>query len=129
MPRILLVDDDVVQLGLYTQLLEIAGYRVEIAIAASQTVRCMENAPADLVIMDLRIPNALGESDSQEGMALIRRIRDLGYRAPVIVLSGWPDDLYGQPEEQLVSCILVKPVGTRELLQTVRDLLDRALAL
>src|ERR1022692_1121312 len=77
MPRILLVDDDVVQLGLYTQLLEIAGYGVEIAITASETERCMETAPADLVIMDLRIPNALGESDSQEGMALIRRIRDL----------------------------------------------------
>src|ERR1035441_7374067 len=106
MPRILVVDDDLVQLDLYAQILEIAGYLVEIAVTAAQTVRCIENAPADLVIMDLRIPNALGESDSQEGMALIRRIRDLGYRAPVIVLSGWPDDLYGQPEEQLVSCIL-----------------------
>jgi DNA-binding response OmpR family regulator len=123
MPRILVVDDDLVQLDLYAQILEIAGYLVEIAVTAAQTVRCIENAPADLVIMDLRIPNALGESDSLEGMALIRRIRDLGYRAPVIVLSGWPDDLYGQPEEQLVSCILVKPVGTRELLHTVRDLL------
>ena len=29
--RILVVDDDVVQLDLYKQLLEIAGYRVEVA--------------------------------------------------------------------------------------------------
>ena len=124
MSRILVTDDDIVQLDLYMQLLEIAGYQVEIAVSASQTVRHIEKA--DLVVMDLRLPNALGESDSGEGMALIRRIRDLGYRAPVIVLSGWPEDLYGQPEEQLVSCILVKPVGTRELLQTIHDLLAAA---
>jgi CheY-like chemotaxis protein len=119
--RILVVDDDVVQLDLYKQLLEIAGYRVEVALNASQTVRRIGNA--DLVLMDLRIPNALGEADSQEGVALIRGIRDLGCRAPVIVLSGWPDDLYGQPEEQLVSRILPKPVDSRELLSAIHDLL------
>ena len=123
MSRILVVDDDIVQLDLYKQILEIAGYQVEIAFTASETVRRLGNAPADLVIMDLRFPNALGESDPREGMALIRRIRDLGCRAPVIVLSGWPEDLYGQPEEQLVSRILLKPVSTRELLQTIGDLL------
>jgi DNA-binding NarL/FixJ family response regulator len=73
--------------------------------------------------MDLRFPNALGEPDAREGIALIRRIRDLGCRAPVIVLSGWPEALYGQPEEQLVSRILLKPVRTRELLNAIRDLL------
>jgi CheY-like chemotaxis protein len=127
MSRILVADDDAVQLDLRKQLLEIAGYRVEIAFSVRQTVRRLENASADLgihlVIMDLRFPNALGEADAREGMALIRRIRDLGCRVPVIVLSGWPEDLYGQPEEQLVSRILLKPVSTRELLSAIRDLL------
>src|ERR1017187_4510359 len=121
MSRILVVDDDVVQLDLYKQLLEIAGYQVEVALNVGQTVRRIGNA--DLVLMDLRIPNALGESDSREGMALIRGIRDLGCRAPVIVLSGWPEDLYGNPEDKLVSCTRVKPVGARELLQTIGNLL------
>src|ERR1017187_620948 len=98
MSRILVVDDDVVQLDLYKQLLEIAGYQVEVALNAGQTVRRIGNA--DLVLMDLRIPNALGECDSQEGMALIRGIRDLGCRAPYIFFSAWPDALYAQPEEQ-----------------------------
>ena len=63
MSRILVVDDDAVQLDLHKQLLEIAGYQVEIALTASQTVRRLENArPRDLVIMDLRLPNALGEA-------------------------------------------------------------------
>ena len=119
--RILVVDDDAVQLDLFKQVLEIAGYQVEVAVTAAQTVRRLGNA--DLVLMDLRMPNALGESDCREGMALIRHIRALGCRAPVIVLSGWPEDLYGQPEEHLVSCILVKPVGTRDLLETIGALL------
>jgi CheY-like chemotaxis protein len=123
MSRILVVDDDAVQLDLRKQLLEIAGYQVETALSAQQTERRLENAPADLVILDLRFPNALGEPDAQQGLALIRRIRDLGCNVPVIVLSGWPDDLYGEPEEQLVSCILVKPVSTREFLDTIRGLL------
>ena len=122
MSRILVVDDDAVQLDLYKQLLEFAGYRVEIALTAPQTARRLEHPPADLVIMDLRLPNALGEPDPQEGMALIRRIRELGCGAPIIVLSGWPDDLYGEPEERLISCILIKPVPPPEFLAAVRSL-------
>jgi CheY-like chemotaxis protein len=126
MPRILVVDDDAQQLALHKHLLEIAGYQVEIVLTALQTVRRLEHAPADLVIMDLRLPNVHGEPDSREGRALIRGIRDLGCRAPVIVLCGWPEDLYGQPEEQLVSRILLKPIRTRDFLNTISDLLAAA---
>ena len=123
MSRILVADDNALQLELRKQLLEIAGYQVEIARGTLETVHCLETVAVDLVIMDLRFPNAAGAPDAREGMALIRRIRDLGCRAPVIVLSGWPEDLHGQPEEHLVSRILPKPAGTRELLSAIRDLL------
>ena len=123
MSRILVVDDDAVQLDLRKRLLETAGYQVEIALGAPQTERHLERRRNDLVILDLRFPNALGEPDAQEGLALIRRIRDLGCRVPLIVLSGWPEDLYGEPEERLVSCILIKPGPSREFLDTIRGLL------
>ena len=124
MSRILVVDDDAVQLDLRKRLLEIAGYQVETALGAQETECHLENAPTDLVILDLRFPNALGEPDAQEGLALIRRIRDLGCHVPLIVLSGWPEDLYGEPEERLVSRILIKPVNSREFLDTIRGLLS-----
>ena len=127
MPRILLVDDDVVQLGLYKHVLESKGFRVEIALGPAQTERCI--ASIDLVLMDLRFPNASGQSDAREGMALIRRLRDLGYTAPVIVLSGWPQELEGQPEELLVSRVLLKPVGPHELLDNIREVLAHPPAL
>jgi hypothetical protein len=55
-------------------------------------------------------------------LGLIRGIRETGYVLPVIVLSGWPDDLYDTPEERLVSRVLVKG-STRELLQAIAELL------
>lgn len=123
MARILVADDDLEQIALRKSLLEAGGHEVEIAMCPETTVRLVSLSGADVVIMDLRFANADGEPDSAEGLALIRRIRDLGYRAPLIVLSGWPEDLYGMPEEKLVSKIIVKPVSTHALLEAIGEVL------
>ena len=125
MYRILVADDDAIQLDLRKQLLEIAGYQVDVAFNAPQTARLLQTRSPHLVIVDLRLPNEQGESDAREGLALIRRIRQIATRIPILVLSGWPEDIYGQPEEQLVAQVLLKPVKTRDLLHTIRDLLTR----
>jgi len=119
--RILIADDDVIQLDLRKMVLEIAGHHVDVAVSAIGVIRHIESEQADLVIMDLRFPNTIGEPDASEGMALIRRIRELGCATPVIVLSGWPEELYGKPEERMVSRILMKPVMTLTLLETIRE--------
>jgi CheY-like chemotaxis protein len=112
--RILIVDDDPDQLKIYPELLETAGHEVQIAWGAAQVV---QRAPwADLIMMDLRIPEA------SDGMALIRRIRESRYTRPVIVVSGWPDEIYGQPEEQMVSRVMVKPVMIAVLFETIAEL-------
>ena len=121
--RILLADDDAAQLDLCKQLLEIAGYQVDIAFNAPQAFQRLQSHPPNLVITDLRLPHENDESDAREGLALIRRIREIGSPIPILVLSGWPNDIYGQPEEQLVSRVLLKPVKTRELLHTIQELL------
>jgi CheY-like chemotaxis protein len=113
MARILVADDDLDQVTLRKQLLEAGGHQVDIALCVESTVLQVEMGDADLVIMDLRFP------ESPDGLALIRRIREMGFRKPVIVLSGWPEDLYGQPEESMVSRVMVKPVPMMELLEAV----------
>ena len=122
MSRILVADDDLDQLVVRKILLETAGHEVVVAACPSDALRELERSAPGLVIMDLRFPNAAGQPDSREGMALIRRIREAGYRAPVVVLSGWPEDLYGEPEEEMVSRIMVKPVGILVLLKTIEEL-------
>jgi len=123
MACILVADDDATQLDLRKQLLEIAGYGVAVAFTAEQAVSRIRHSLPDLAIIDLRLLNAQGESDAREGLALIRGIREIAASLPLIVLSGWPEDLYGQPEEQLVSRVLLKPVRTRDLLHAIGDLL------
>ena len=82
MSRILVADDDAIQLDLRKQLLEIAGYQVDVAFTALQTDHLLRKRPPDLVIVDLRLPNEYGESDAREGLALIRRIREIATASP-----------------------------------------------
>ncbi|HXB67214.1 MAG TPA: response regulator [Candidatus Acidoferrales bacterium] len=119
MCRILVADDDQDQLDLRKLLLEAAGHDVTVALDPHETIRRLQQSEADLVLMDLRFPNSTGKPDAALGLALIRRIRDAGCRAPVIVLSGWPDDLYGQPEEKMVSRIMIKPVNPGVLVEAI----------
>src|SRR5260370_30307917 len=108
MSHILIADDDAVQLELRKGLLQRGGHEVSTAFTAAQVVRAIETRAADLIIMDLRFPNAEGMPDSDEGLALIRRIREMGCRAPLLVLSGWTSDLDDHPEAKLVNRIMLK---------------------
>ena len=116
MARILVADDDIDQVTLRKSLLETGGHQVDIALCVQSTLLQLEMGGTDLVIMDLRFPK------TPDGLSLIRRIREMGCLKPVIVLSGWPEDLYDQPEESMVSRVMVKPVPMLELLEAVARL-------
>ena len=116
MARILVADDDFDQLRLFRILLESAGHAVEVVADPTGVLRLLEQSGPHLLMMDLRFP------DTRVGLALIRRIREQGCTLPVIVLSGWPEELYGQPEADMVQNILVKPIGVQDLLSAVAAL-------
>jgi len=97
-----------------------AGHEVALAFDPPSALQQLHNC--DLLIMDLRFLNGAGLPDYREGLALIREIRASGSQVPVLVLSGWPDDLYGEPEEKMVSRVMLKPVPTRDLLATIAAL-------
>ncbi len=113
MPRILIADDDLTQLDLRKLLLESAGHQVQAALSPAQTLRLAEQGWADLLILDLRFPEA------EHGFALIRMLRESGCAPPILLLSGWPDDIFGRPEEHLVSAVLAKPVPSADLLAAI----------
>ena len=126
MARILVADDDAQQLELRARLLEAGGHEVAAAFSPSEALRQL--AAAEVVIMDLRFPNAKGRPEAAEGLRLIRQVRDSGCRAPILVVSGWPEDLDGAEEAQFVTRVLVKPVGMAALLAAIRDCLTEASA-
>jgi DNA-binding response OmpR family regulator len=114
--RILFADDDPHQVRMYKILLESFGHEVAIALDSSEAVREAERGWADMLILDLRFPVF------ETGLALIRDVRRLGCSKPMVILSGWPDELYGKPEEKLISRILVKPVPVADLRATIEEL-------
>jgi CheY-like chemotaxis protein len=126
MCRILVADDNADQLRMHQAIFEASGHEVAVAMCVSEAARQVESGAADIILMDLRFVNVRGVDDPAEGLALIRRIREFGSRTPVIVLSGWPEDIYGRPEERMVSRVLVKPVGMAALLKTIGELLPGA---
>ncbi|HUA61125.1 MAG TPA: response regulator [Verrucomicrobiae bacterium] len=116
MAHILVADDEIEQIKIERCLLEMMGYEVSTALSPAETLREIERKRPDLIVVDLRFPRA------SEGLALIRGIRQRDSETPVIVVSGWPDDLYGAPEVSLVSRIVVKG-SVRELLHAIAELL------
>jgi CheY-like chemotaxis protein len=123
MYRILAADDDPLQLDLRRTILEAAGHQVVMALTTGQTAAELARGQFQLVIMDLCFPNDEGHPDAREGIQLIRRIRELDGTIPIIVLSGWPEDLDGQPEERMVSRVITKPVRPGVLLEAAHELL------
>lgn len=122
MTRILVVDDDAAQLELRCQLLAVGGYAAIPAFSPSEAMRQL--ITVDLILMDLRFPNEQGADDPAEGLALIRRIHESDKRVPIIVLSGWPQVLDGQPEAGMVFRVLSKPVGMDALLQAIKEVIN-----
>jgi CheY-like chemotaxis protein len=115
--RLLVVDDDPSQLELRRLLLEAAGHEVTVAQDSSEAIGCLMAHPPDILLMDLRLPEV------SDGLELIRSARQQAVPVKIIVLSGWPSDLFDHPEAEQVDNVLTKPLRTRELLAAIQELL------
>ncbi len=113
MARILVVEDNAQQLSVRCLLLELSGHEVYPAANASEAARLLAEHSPDIILMDLCLP------DMEDGLALIRAGARQPHPVKTIVLSGWPEELYGRPEAALATEILLKPVATRVLLEAV----------
>ena len=117
--RILVVDDEpqitrVLRRGLMTH-----GYEVEVAPDGKAALRIFADAPPDLVVTDLSMPN-------MGGLDLCRKLRELS-QLPIIVLS-----VRGEERTKVEALdagaddYVTKPFGMDELLARIRAALRRA---
>jgi DNA-binding response OmpR family regulator len=117
--RLLLVEDEVeIQTFLQRSLTE-AGYQVEAAGDARTAERMTMESMHDVLVVDLGLPD-------EDGLSLILRLRQLGLRAPVLILSARrsvDDRVRGL--EQGGDDYLTKPFALAELLARLRNLLKR----
>ncbi|HZT94076.1 MAG TPA: response regulator transcription factor [Gaiellaceae bacterium] len=117
--RVLVVDDDDDIRLLLEQLLRGSGYNVETADDGRAALRAFHAHPADLVLLDLSMPDL-------DGFETLERLRDLS-DVPVILLtarSGEIDKVRGFRAG--ADDYVVKPFGRQELLARIEALLRRA---
>ena len=119
MACVLLVDDEPGALDLRKLILERYGHMVHCADDAANARRIFDETQPDSIVLDLRLPEA------SDGLMLIRYFRERAPQVRMLVLSGWPLDLEGQPEAAMVNAVLAKPASSAklvELLQRPQDL-------
>jgi DNA-binding response OmpR family regulator len=116
--RVLVVDDDDDIRLLLEELLRGAGYGVDTATDGRAALRVFHGNPADLVVLDLSMPEL-------DGFETLERIRDLS-DVPVILLTargGEIDKVRGFRAG--ADDYVVKPFGRQELLARIEALLRR----
>lgn len=112
--RLLLVDDDSSLLKLLSIRLETEGFDVETAASAELALQAMRNAPADLIITDLRMEGA-------SGLELFEQVRHFYPGLPVIIMSaqGTIPEAVSATQKGVFE-FLTKPVDKTKLLSTIR---------
>ncbi|MBT2677409.1 response regulator transcription factor [Bacillus sp. ISL-35] len=118
MPTILLVDNEIRMLDLLALYLEPAGHKCIKKTSANEAIEFLENHGADLVILDLMMP----EMDGWEACGVIRKHWDI----PIIMLSARsekPDIVKGLKIG--ADDYITKPFDEEELLARIEALLRR----
>ncbi|HEX7422943.1 MAG TPA: response regulator [Terriglobales bacterium] len=126
--RILLVDDDLAVLLTLKAVLELHGFEVETAGSSAEAFARMESGVYQMVISDLRMET------EEAGLEVIRTARRQTYDPATALLTAYPpsgehrdgqrregEDWTGEDSDSL----LIKPLGTGDLLRQVEALLIR----
>jgi two-component system cell cycle response regulator DivK len=115
--RILVVEDNELNMKLFRDVLLATGYRpIEATTGGEALALAAEHAP-DLVLMDIQLPDL-------DGVQALRRLRANGRTAAIPVLAVTAQAMRGDREQFLAAGFdgyVSKPLNVRELLGMVRQ--------
>jgi DNA-binding response OmpR family regulator len=96
------------------------GYAVTVARSGEEGLEFATSQAPDLVILDVRLPG-------MDGFEVLRRMRAVGSKAPVLFLTARDDEVDKVIGLELgADDYLTKPFGLRELMSRIKALLRRA---
>lgn len=122
MKRILLMDDSQFFLEVARHALEKAGYEVITANDLESFQNARQQKPADLVLMDVQMPEAFGDDIAMT----LRFAHDVD--TPIYLLSSLDDkDLAERASEAQIDGFISKNIGMDGILEQVRRILGPGL--
>ncbi len=113
-PTVYVVDDDVGVLGSLRFLLETDGFEVRTFRSATALLSAPACACADCLVIDYKMPD-------MNGIDLVARLRDHKIAAPVILITGYPDEnISARAAAAGVEHVLLKPLLGEGLVKHIR---------
>ncbi len=115
--RLVVVDDDERVKGALAELLCSQGHRVQAFTDPREALVHLAQEPADVLFTDLGMPGMLG-------WEVARRARELWPDLPVVLVTGWGDQIDPEQVGQLhVTAVVKKPFRAEEVLRLVAELM------
>jgi DNA-binding response OmpR family regulator len=108
---VLVIDDEADVRDLVAEVLASHGYRITTAAGGAEGVERFKEGQYDLVVTDLGLPDL-------NGWDVARAIKFCRATVPVLLLTGWEDDM-SPTAATLVDGIIKKPFGIDQLVAAV----------
>jgi len=118
--RILLVEDDFMNMRLAQHILEVEGYTVFKAATAREALEQIESTLPDLILMDVQLPD-------MNGMTVVRVLRENIKTRDTAILALTACAMKGDRERILqMGCdgYISKPINVQDFIRTLRKFLN-----
>lgn len=113
--KILIVDDNDINIVVATSMLEQANIDVDTANDGTQAIIKIEKNNYDLVLMDYQMP-------IMDGIEATKRLRTLGYNLPIVAMTaaGFQEDVDAYYQAGM-NGVVIKPFQLEQLLEAVQE--------
>ena len=118
---ILVVEDNPMNMGLVTDILEAQGDDVRQTTTGADAIKFVQSEVPDIILMDIQLPGL-------DGLTVTGRIKDDPRTRDVPIIALTAHAMRGDEEKaRQTGCddYISKPIDTRQLLLTIRTYLDR----
>jgi two-component system, LuxR family, response regulator FixJ len=113
-PTVYVVDDDAGVLGSLRFLLETDGFEVRTFRSGTALLSALTSSGIDCLVIDYKMPD-------MNGIDLVGRLRDHKIAAPVILITGYPDEnISARAAAAGVEHVLLKPLLGDGLVKHIR---------
>jgi len=121
MARILLIEDNVLNMKLAVMLLELAGFETIQAFDAEEGIRLAQEQVPQLILMDIQLPG-------MDGLTATRLLKNDPKTRDVKIVAMTACAMAGDREKfEAAGCdgYIAKPISVQDFPHTIRDILGR----